>query len=86
MISDASLLLEHNRLFLFDAYAKNGIGVEAIELYGKMSEHTRDAISHVCVLNACSHSGLADQARAIFNEIKNKTEKMYTVMVYVYSH
>ena len=38
-------------------------------------------VTHVCVLNACSHSGLVDEARSIFNGIANRTEKIYTTMV-----
>ena len=40
-----------------------------------------DEVTHVCVLNACSHSGLVDQAHIIFRGIKNATEMAYTTMV-----
>jgi pentatricopeptide repeat protein len=57
------------------------MGVEAIELYRKMPYNFRNEVSDICVLNACSHSGLLDEAYSIFNEISNKTEKIITTMV-----
>jgi pentatricopeptide repeat protein len=46
-----------------------------------MPHHLRDEVSHICVLNACSHAGLLDEARAIFNEINVKNEHITTIMV-----
>lgn len=42
-----------------------------------------DNYIYVCVLNACSHSGLIDEGEKIFNRIpqEQKTEKIYTSMV-----
>ena len=57
------------------------MGFEAIDLYREMPENLRDDITHICILSACSHSGLADQARAIFSQIERKTEKVITTMV-----
>jgi hypothetical protein len=57
------------------------MGSDAIALYRQMPEKMRDAVSHVCVLNACSHSGLVDEAQAIFNEIDIKSERVITTMV-----
>jgi len=37
--------------------------------------------TYVCVINACSHSGLVDEACAIFSNINNKTEQICTTMV-----
>lgn len=67
--------------FLVNAYARNGMGHEAIDLYNTIPEHMRDKIAHVCVLNACSHSGLVDQAKMIFNNITEKSEEIFTTMV-----
>ncbi|CAF4322227.1 unnamed protein product, partial [Didymodactylos carnosus] len=64
-----------------NAYARNGIGSEAINLYRQMPENIRNTVSHICVLNACSHSGLLDQARAIFNEISAKTGEIIATMI-----
>jgi hypothetical protein len=57
------------------------MGSDAVALYRRMPEKMRDAVSHVCVLNACSHSGLVDEAQAIFNEIDVKSEKVICTMV-----
>jgi pentatricopeptide repeat protein len=57
------------------------MGYEAIDVYQRIPENMRDTISHVCVLNACSHSGLVEQARSIFSQIKRKTEEIVTTMV-----
>ncbi|CAF0973415.1 unnamed protein product [Rotaria sordida] len=66
---------------MINAFGLNGMGSEAIELYRKMPNNLRNEISHICVLNACSHSGLLQEAWSIFNDIPLKTEKMYTTMV-----
>jgi pentatricopeptide repeat protein len=67
--------------FLVNAYTRNGMGSDAIALYRQMSEKMHDAVSHVCVLNACSHSGLVDEAQANFNEIDMKSERIHCTMV-----
>jgi hypothetical protein len=67
--------------FPVNAYGLNGMGVDAIALYRQMPEKMRNTVSHICVLNACSHSGLADEAQAIFNEIDVKSEKITSTMV-----
>ncbi|CAF4217064.1 unnamed protein product [Rotaria sp. Silwood2] len=66
---------------MINGFGLNGMGSEAIELYRQMPNQLRDEISHICVLNACSHSGLLHQAHNIFNEIPFKTAKIYTVMI-----
>ena len=58
------------------------MGIEAIELYHQIPEQLIDEATHVCVLNACSHSGLVDKARLIFENIPMKTEKIYCTMVF----
>ena len=57
------------------------MGSQAIDLYRQMPQNLRDEITHVCVLNACSHSGLVDQAKRIFNQIDEKSEIIITTMV-----
>ena len=57
------------------------MGMQAIELYHQMPKEFIDEITYICVLNACSHSGLVDQARSIFKDIKIKTESIYCTMV-----
>ncbi|CAF1223357.1 unnamed protein product [Rotaria sordida] len=66
---------------MINAFGLNGMGSEAIQLYRKMPNNLRNEISHICVLNACSHSGLLQEAWNIFNDIPLKTEKIYTTMV-----
>ncbi|CAF5210132.1 unnamed protein product, partial [Rotaria magnacalcarata] len=48
---------------MINAFGLNGMGSEAIQLYKQMPNHLRDEVSHICVLNACSHSGLLHEAR-----------------------
>ncbi len=57
------------------------MGLEAIELYQKISYNLHNEVLYICLLNACSHSGLLNQARSIFNGIINKTEKITCAMV-----
>ena len=57
------------------------MGTEAVDLYTKIPDKMRDEISHICVLNACSHAGLIDQALHIYERIDVKTEKIVTTMV-----
>jgi pentatricopeptide repeat protein len=67
--------------FSVNAYGRNGMGSDAVALYRQMPEKMRNAVSHVCVLNACSHSGLVDEARTIFDEINIKSERVISTMV-----
>lgn len=57
------------------------MGSEAVDLYWKVSKNIRNEITQICVLNACSHAGLIDQARVIFDQINSKTERIFTTMV-----
>jgi pentatricopeptide repeat protein len=66
---------------LVNAFGQNGMGSRAIDLYNRITLQMRNNIIHLCVLNACSHSGLLNEARSIFNEISPKTEKITTAMV-----
>ncbi|CAF1336453.1 unnamed protein product, partial [Rotaria sordida] len=65
----------------FNAYGLNRMGLEAIDLYRKMPHHLRDEVTYVCVLNACSHSGLLNEAHSIFNEILQKNKQVITTMI-----
>ncbi|CAF1385837.1 unnamed protein product [Rotaria sp. Silwood1] len=75
------LIRNKNIITYINAYGLNGMGYEAVELYKRIPNDERDEISHICVLNACSHSGLLDEAHNIFNRIHTKTEKIITTMV-----
>ncbi|CAF4431514.1 unnamed protein product, partial [Rotaria socialis] len=58
-----------------------GMGDEAVKLFYQMPKESIDHLTYICVLNACSHSGLVDVARSIFNNIQTKTEIIYTTMI-----
>ncbi len=66
---------------LVNAYGLNGMGIQAIEIYYQMPTELINEGTYICIINACSHSGLVDQARSIFQNIQNKTERIYTSMV-----
>ena len=66
---------------LVNAYGLNGKGAQALELFHRMPSDLVDQVTHVCVLNACSHSRRVDQARAIFRGIDNASELTYCAMV-----
>ncbi len=57
------------------------MGLQAIELYRKMPSELIDEVTYICVLNACSHSGLIHEARSIFRNIETKTDQIYGTMV-----
>ena len=57
------------------------MGADAIDVYRQMPANIRDEVSHICVMNACSHAGLVDEARTIFNTVGRKTEKIIGTMV-----
>ncbi|CAF4324222.1 unnamed protein product, partial [Rotaria magnacalcarata] len=50
---------------MINAFALNGMGTQAVELYREMPNNLRDHVSQICVLNACSHAGLLHEARTI---------------------
>ena len=64
-----------------NAYGRNGMGADAIDVYRQMPANIRDEVSHICVMNACSHAGLVDEARTIFDAVGRKTEKIIGTMV-----
>jgi hypothetical protein len=70
-------------LFLVNAYGLNGLGREAVQLYYRIPIEMIDDIINLCVLNACSHSSLINEAREIFKNISldKRTAKIYTTMV-----
>ena len=70
-------------LFVVNAYGLNGLGREAVQLYQQIPIEIIDDIINLCVLNACSHSSLIDEARNIFKNIllDKRTEKIYSTMV-----
>ncbi len=57
------------------------MATQAIELFHQIPSNLILESTYVCILNACSHGGLVDEARSIFSKINNKTEKIYVTMV-----
>ncbi|CAF0725107.1 unnamed protein product [Adineta steineri] len=70
---------------MMNGYGLNGMGIQAIELFRQLSEKFLDEITHVCILNACSHSGLVAEAQSIFKNISVKTESIYGAMIDCFS-
>ncbi|CAF4067259.1 unnamed protein product, partial [Adineta steineri] len=66
---------------MINSYGLNGMGVQALELYRKMPEEFINEVTYICVLSACSHSGLIEEARLIFKNIPTKTERIYGTMI-----
>ena len=59
---------------MINAYGIHGFGKEALDLFKQMQDEgfEPDSTSIVCILTACSHSGLIDDAINIFNSMKEK--------------
>jgi hypothetical protein len=38
------------------------MGIQAVELYRQIPKEFLDEVTYICILNACSHSGLVDEA------------------------
>ncbi|CAF1371285.1 unnamed protein product [Rotaria sordida] len=70
---------------MINGFGLNGMGSEAIKLYREMPNNLRNEVTHICVLNACSHSGFLHEAQNIYNVISFKTEKIVTVMIDCFS-
>lgn len=50
------------------------MGTEAVELNRQMPNDLIDKVTHLCILNACSHAGLVD-------DIQKKSESITGAMV-----
>ncbi|CAF1519493.1 unnamed protein product, partial [Adineta steineri] len=72
---------------MINAYGLNGLGREAVQLYYKIAYEIIDDIINLCVLNACSHVSLINEAQEIFKNISidKRTEKIYTTMIDCFS-
>ncbi|CAF5171036.1 unnamed protein product [Rotaria magnacalcarata] len=68
-------------LSIVNSYGLNGMGIEAVKRFDQMPRELINDLTYICVLNACSHSGLVDVARSIFNNIQPKTDIIYTTMI-----
>ncbi|CAF1660480.1 unnamed protein product, partial [Adineta ricciae] len=66
---------------MINSYGLNGMGMQALELFSQMRKQFIHEVTYICILNACSHSGLVDQARSIFQNIEPKTPTVWTTMI-----
>ena len=58
---------------LISGYVQQGQGHEALNCFELMkSEVSPDAVTFLCILNACSHSGLLDIAQTYFTNMSRK--------------
>ncbi|CAF5076415.1 unnamed protein product, partial [Rotaria magnacalcarata] len=66
---------------MVNSYGLNGMGMQAIALFHQIPRELLHEATYVCALNACSHSGLVDEARLIFKNIEMKTMRIYSTMI-----
>ncbi|CAF1413922.1 unnamed protein product [Rotaria magnacalcarata] len=66
---------------MVNSYGLNGMGMQAIALFHQIPRELLHEATYICALNACSHSGLVDEARRIFKNIEMKTMRIYSTMV-----
>ncbi|CAF1686144.1 unnamed protein product, partial [Rotaria magnacalcarata] len=66
---------------MINSYGLNGMGIEAMKLFHQMPKEFINDLTYTCILNSCSHSGLVDEARSIFNSIEAKTVITVTTMI-----
>ncbi|CAF3844124.1 unnamed protein product, partial [Adineta steineri] len=72
---------------MINAYGLNGLGRDAVQLYYESPFEIIDDIINLCVLNACSHASLINEAQEIFKNISidKRSEKIYTAMIDCFS-
>ncbi|CAF1356880.1 unnamed protein product [Rotaria magnacalcarata] len=70
---------------MVNSYGLNGMGMQAIALFHQIPREFLHEATYVCALNACSHSGLVDEARLIFKNIEMKTMRIYSTMIDCFS-
>ncbi|OAY64796.1 Pentatricopeptide repeat-containing protein [Ananas comosus] len=68
---------------MISGLAANGNGLEAIELMRAMEEECiePDSVTYLGVLTACSHGGLPEEGRRVFNAIENPNVDHYACKV-----
>ena len=69
---------------MISGYGQNGDGKKSIELFEKMQQEgiQPNSITFVALLNACSHSGLVDEALNYFRSMKDKYQVLPDVTHY----
>nr|GMD87319.1 pentatricopeptide repeat-containing protein At1g74600, chloroplastic [Ipomoea batatas] len=73
---------------MINAYARLGKGSEALEMFGAMIQQglKPDEVTLLCVLMGCSHSGMVEEARTVFDSMRthhgiNPDRRHYSCMV-----
>ncbi|KAG9457084.1 hypothetical protein H6P81_001592 [Aristolochia fimbriata] len=68
---------------LIAGFAAHGHGYEALDLMSKMTQEgiTPDRITFISLLTACSHAGLLEEGKKIFESIKEPSIDHYACMV-----
>ncbi|KAL6189965.1 hypothetical protein ACLB2K_036366 [Fragaria x ananassa] len=73
---------------IIHGYARNGMGSECLQLVQEMVEKglKPDKVTVLCVLSGCSHSGLVEEAKLLFNSMEilygvSPDQKHYSCMV-----
>ncbi|CAN6463435.1 unnamed protein product [Victoria cruziana] len=73
---------------MISGYAHNGFGAEALHMFELMKEAeiNPNPVTFVCVLHACSHSGLVEEGTKHFNSMQKEfgiepSEEHYTCMI-----
>ncbi|CAI9101464.1 OLC1v1038797C1 [Oldenlandia corymbosa var. corymbosa] len=71
---------------LIAGFAAYGSGVEALEVFSKMQKEDiePDRITYISVLTACSHSGLLEEGKQVFDSIVDPDIDHYACMVDLY--
>ncbi|KAF3440655.1 hypothetical protein FNV43_RR18939 [Rhamnella rubrinervis] len=74
-------LVSYNTLVA--GFAAHGYGREAVKLLSKMKEEgiEPDRVTYIGVLTACSHAGLLEEGRSVFNSIKDPDVDHYACLV-----
>ncbi|CAI0436228.1 unnamed protein product [Linum tenue] len=59
---------------IIKGFGMYGLGIKALQMFDRMitSGHQPDGITFVAILSACSHAGLVDQGRLLFNNMVSK--------------
>ncbi|GAB4836158.1 Pentatricopeptide repeat-containing protein At1g11290, chloroplastic [Ancistrocladus abbreviatus] len=59
---------------MIDAYGTHGLGEDAIELFAEMQKSPikPNDVTFLCIISACSHSGLVDEGRKFFTMMEEE--------------
>lgn len=59
---------------MIDGYGSHGLGIDAVDLFCKMQKGKikPNDVTFLCVISACSHSGLVEEGLKFFESMKNE--------------